>query len=161
ILCTRRPRSVDERSPWMFHLMKTNAKEVQEVSYETDRLIFIGRGNTIANPNALSSIAPLSGRQGSVLDPITSIQYRISLNAQESATIDMIFGIGETREISEGLIEKYQDRSFMDRAFELAWTHSQVVLRQINATEADAQLYARLAGSIIYGNSLLRADPGI
>ncbi len=48
----------------------------------------------------------------------------------------------------------------MDRAFELAWTHSQVILRQINATEADAQLYARLASSVIYANPALRADPG-
>ena len=48
-----------------------------------------------------------------------------------------------------------------DRVFDLAWTHSQVVLRQLNATEADAQLYARLAGSIIYANSSLRADASI
>ena len=37
------------------------------------------------------------------------------------------------------------DRHLADRVFELAWTHSQVVLRQLNATEADAQLYGRLA----------------
>ena len=43
----------------------------------------------------------------------------------------------------------------------MAWTHSQVVLRQINATEADAQLYGRLASSVIYANASLRADPGI
>ena len=36
-----------------------------------------------------------------------------------------------------------------------------MVLRQINATEADAQLYGRLAGSVIYANSSLRADPGV
>ena len=48
-----------------------------------------------------------------------------------------------------------------DRVFELAWTHSQVVLRQINATEADAQLYGRLAGSVIYANASLRAEPAI
>jgi cellobiose phosphorylase len=34
-------------------------------------------------------------------------------------------------------------------------------MRQINATEADAQLYARLAGSVIYANSGLRADAGV
>ena len=50
------------------------------------------------------------------------------------------------------LVEKYQDRPLTDRAFELAWTHSQVVLRQINASEADAQLYARLASSVIFSN---------
>ena len=30
-----------------------------------------------------------------------------------------------------GLVEKYQDRRLADRVFDLAWTHSQVVLRQI------------------------------
>ena len=41
------------------------------------------------------------------------------------------------------------------------WTHSQVVLRQINASEADAQLYGKLAGSVIYANKQLRAQPEI
>ena len=36
-----------------------------------------------------------------------------------------------------------------------------MLLRQINATEADAQLYCRLASSVIYANSALRADPGV
>jgi cellobiose phosphorylase len=36
-----------------------------------------------------------------------------------------------------------------------------VVLRQINATEADAQLYGRLASSVIYANSSLRADAAV
>ena len=36
-----------------------------------------------------------------------------------------------------------------------------MILRQINAVESDAQLYARLAGSIIYSNQLLRADPAV
>ncbi len=50
--------------------------------------------------------------------------------------IDIVTGIAETRDISQYLIDKYQDRNMRDRAFELSWTHSQVVLRQINATEA-------------------------
>ena len=59
------------------------------------------------------------------------------------------------------LVEKYQDRRLADRVFDLAWTHGQVLLRQFNATEADAQLYGRLASSIIYANASLRADPGV
>ncbi|MHA4806716.1 GH36-type glycosyl hydrolase domain-containing protein [Flavitalea flava] len=160
ILCTRRPRSANDPSPWMFHLMKAHGSDIKEVSYETDRLQFIGRGNTIADPQCMNQPS-LSGTQGPVLDPVVAIRYRITLNPMESITVDMVFGMGETREISMGLIEKYQDRHLTDRAFELAWTHSQVVLRQINASEADAQLYGRLASSVIYGNSLLRADPAI
>src|SRR5690606_32074287 len=48
-----------------------------------------------------------------------------------------------------------------NRAYDLSWTHSQVLLRQINATEADAQLYGRMASSIIYGNGKLRADAAV
>ena len=161
ILCTRRPRSQDEQAPWMFHLMAVHGAHIGEVSYETDRLQFIGRGNSTAAPRAMSNPASLSGSQGSVLDPIVAIRYRITLNPEQTATIDMVSGIGETRSAALSLVEKYQDRRLADRVFELAWTHSQVVLRQINATEAAAQLYARLANSIIYANSSLRADPGV
>jgi cellobiose phosphorylase len=161
VLCTRRPRSVNEHPPWMFCLMNTNNAEVEEVSYETNRLKFIGRGNTTENPEVMGKPGKLSGSQGSVLDPIVAIRYRIILKPEQSAAIDMIMGVGETRETCMALIEKYQDSHHKDRVFELAWTHSQVVLRHINATESDAQLYTRLASSIIFTNPSLRADPSI
>ncbi len=161
ILCTRRPRSRDEHSPWMFHMMAVPGVEAGEVSYETDRLRFIGRGNTIANPQALTGSAALSGSAGSVLDPIVAMRYRITLEPEKSATINIVTGVGETRDICTDLVEKYQDRYLADRVFDLAWTHNQVLLRQINATEGDAQLYGRLAGSVIYAHASLRADPGV
>jgi cyclic beta-1,2-glucan synthetase len=159
ILCTRRPRSVKEESPWMFHLMAVHGAEVGEISYETDRMRFIGRGNTVADPHAMSGSSTLSGSQGSVLDPIVAIRHGITLDPGKSVTINVVTGIGENRDACLGLVEKYQDRRLADRVFDLAWTHSQVLLRQINATEADAQVYCRIAGSVIYPNSSLRADP--
>jgi len=57
--------------------------------------------------------------------------------------------------------EKYQDTHLTDRVFDLACTHSQSIMLQLNATQADAQLYGRLADSIIYANASLRADPDI
>ena len=145
----------------MFHLMAVHGADIGEISYETDRMRFIGRGNTVADPQAMSGSAALSGSEGSVLDPIVAIRYRITLDPEESATINIVSGIGETRDACLGLVEKYQDRRLADRVFDLAWTHSQVVLRQLNATEADAQLYGRLASSVIYANSSLRADPSV
>jgi cellobiose phosphorylase len=161
ILCTRRPRSVDEKTPWMFHLMLIRGENTGEASYETDRAKFIGRGNTTAAPEAMNDFTALSGSQGSVLDPIVSIRYHILLEPEESITVDMFYGMGETREVALNLVDKYHDRRLANRIFELAWTHSQVALRQINANEGDAQLYGRLASSIIYANSFLRADTGI
>ncbi|MBL7857818.1 MAG: cyclic beta 1-2 glucan synthetase [Cyclobacteriaceae bacterium] len=161
ISCTRRPRSKDEHPPWMFHLMKVNGVEVKQVSYETDRTKFIGRGHTLVHPQVMDQTKPLSGAQGSVLDPIVAIQYKITLEPGESAIVDMVTGVAETKEVNQSLIDKYQDRHLRDRAFELSWTHSQVVLRQIGATEADAQVYGKLASSILYMNPTLRAQPNI
>jgi cyclic beta-1,2-glucan synthetase len=161
ILCTRRPRSMNEKTPWMFHLMAVHGARTSTVSYETDRMQFIGRGNSIANPQALQGRAPLSDTCGSVLDPVVAIRTLITLEPEQSAIIDMVTGIGETRDACLGMVEKYHDRHLADRVIELSWTHSQVVLRQLNASEADAQLYARLANSVIYVNPLLRADPSV
>ncbi len=160
IRCTRRPRSREEQPPWMFHLMKINSGEPNGISYETDRAKFIGRGRSIQDPIVMQG-QPLSSSQGSVLDPVMSIQYTLSLGAGESCVVDMITGVSPTIEGCQGLIDKYQDRHMRDRAFELSWTHSQVVLRQIGATEEDAQVFGKLASSVIYHNPALRASPNI
>jgi cellobiose phosphorylase len=161
ILCTRRPRSVNEEPPWMFHQMAAHGAEIRNITFETDRSKFIGRGNTLVAPDAMTKHASLSGSQGSVLDPIVAIQFQIVLEPEGSATIDMITGITLKREGAISLVEKYQDKLFANRVFELAWTHSQVVLQQINASESDAQLYGRLASSVIFANPSMRADQSI
>ena len=161
ILAARRPRSVEEKTPWMFHLMKVHDAEIINVSYETDRDMFIGRGNNVTYPRVMQQTETLSNTDGSVLDPIISIQYRIILEGNESVTVDMITGMAETKEICKHLVDKYQEHHICNRVLELAWTHSQVILRQMNAIESDAQLYAQLAGSVIFSNQLLRADPDV
>jgi cellobiose phosphorylase len=161
IICTRRPRSADERTPWLFHLMAVHGADIGDISYETDRAQFIGRGNNLSDPEAMQGLPGLSGSEGAVLDPIVAIRYQITLDAEQSATVNVVTGIGETREAASILVEKYQDRRLADRVFDLAWTHSQVLLRQINAAEGDAQLYCRLASSVLYANASLRAAPGI
>lgn len=158
IICTRRPRSAGQKPPWMFHQFKLRKINAEATAFETSRMHFIGRGNTIANPQVVTGAARMNGNQGSVLDPVTAVSYRIVLEPGGVATFDMINGISDTREDCQALIDKYQDKHHTDRALELSWTHSQVVLRQINATEADAQLYGRMASSIIYNNTMLRAD---
>src|SRR6185503_17305358 len=61
ILCTRRPRSLDEPAPWMFHLMAVHGAESLEASFETRRAEFIGRSRTVANPRAMDEAGQLGG----------------------------------------------------------------------------------------------------
>jgi len=160
IVCTRRPRSQHDKHYAMFHLMKAYNVRVMNISYETDRMKFTGRGNTIQQPYALQQQI-LSSTQGAVLDPIVSVRYVIEIEPQKTAIIDMVTGAAENEGLCNNMINKYQDKFLVDRGFELSWTHSQVVLRQINATEAEAQLYGRLASAVIYHNPALRGTPDI
>jgi cellobiose phosphorylase len=168
ILCTRRPRTPGEQVPWMFHLLSATGTVSDEPSYETDRARFIGRGRTAVNPVVLddTNASPdspmrLSNTDGSVLDPVVAIRRTLSLSADESATVQIISGVADTREAALALLDKYCDRHFVERAFEMAWFQSQEVLRHLNASEADAQLYGRLATSLVYANALRRASPSV
>ena len=161
ILCTRRPRSAEERPPWMMHLMTVQGTTVGEASFETDRMKFIGRGRTLAAPAAMDGTAPLSDSDGPVLDPVVCIRHVIRLQPNETVRVDLVTGVAETREAVTALTEKYHDPRLADRVFELAWTHSQILLQQLNATEADAQAYGRLAGSMIYASALRRAKASV
>jgi cyclic beta-1,2-glucan synthetase len=162
ILCKRRPRSNSDLTPTMFHLMTVHGQMVGDVSYETDRSRFLGRGGNVHDAAAFrSSAIDLSGSAGSVLDPIVAIRCRVALEPEQTAQVHIVTGVGKDRVAALSLIEKYSDRHLSERVFELSWTHRQVVLRQLNVSEVDAQLYGRLASSIVYTNPLRRAEPEI
>jgi len=157
ILCTRRPRSAQEQPPWLVHLMTVGGSTFGEASFETDRMAFIGRGRSLIAPAAMENRSGLSNSQGPVLDPVISIRQVVRLKASETVRVDCITGVAPTRQGVTVLMDRYHDPHLADRIFELAWTHSQIVLHQLNASEVSAQLYGRLAGSVIYASSLRRA----
>ena len=164
ILCTRRVRTPGEQVPWMFHLLAAPGAVSDEPSYETDRAKFIGRGRTVANPLAVDRRdrrSRLSNTAGPVLDPIVAIRRTLTLSPDETAVVQIISGVADTRDGALALLEKYCDRHFVERAFEMAWFQSQEVLRHLGITEAEAQLYGRLATSVVFSNALRRAAPSV
>ncbi|WP_447877130.1 GH36-type glycosyl hydrolase domain-containing protein [Serratia fonticola] len=156
ILCHRRPREPKEKSPWLLHMMSVQGAS-SKTSFETDRAKFIGRGRTAANPQALYQNEPLTNSAGPVIDPIIAIRQRIRLEPNVPLTLDIFYGVCEDRATSLAMLEKYRDRHMADRIFELAWSHSQVVLRQLNANEEDANLFNRLASAVVFPVQEMRA----
>ncbi len=163
LLAWRRPRSETDRTPWMFHLLNVHAPDrarasLLEVSHETDRARFIGRGRDVSDPLALHRSGPLSNTAGAVLDPVLASRCVLRVDTESSRTIDLVTGVAASREECLALIHKYRDRRLADRVFELAWTHAQVMLRQLDIGAAEAQLFSRIAGLLVYAQPTLRAD---
>ncbi|MCE9604344.1 MAG: cyclic beta 1-2 glucan synthetase [Planctomycetia bacterium] len=161
ILCTRRARSAEEVPPWMVHLMTVQGTTVGEASFETDRMRFVGRSRSLSSPAAMDSGAILSDSEGAVLDPSVSIRRVLLIAPNETVRVDFVTGVAVSRDAAAVIMDKYHDSRLSDRVFELAWTHSSILLRQLNATEAEAQVYTRSAGSLIYASSLRRAKPAL
>jgi cyclic beta-1,2-glucan synthetase len=161
ILCTRRPRAENEKTPFLFHLMICEKQQKSPASFETDRARFIGRGRTLREPACMTQKNGLSNSSGAVLDPIVSVRRAFEMAAEETLHLDIITGVAATREIALALIEKYQDHRLADRALELAWTHEQVTHRQFGSTDADVKLFSRMAGQILYAGPLYRANASL
>ena len=159
LLCTRRPRAEGERPPWLFNLLVTGDGAAEQISCETNRAKFVGRGRSLADPAVMQGVSPLSNTAGFVLDPIVALRRIVTVAPGATARVDFLLGAAESRETALALVEKYQNPRMTDRAFDLAWTHSQVILRNLNASEAQAQRYARLANALIYANPIRRGLP--
>ncbi len=161
ILCTRRPRSQAEQPPWLLHLMLAQGTDNGEISCETDRSRFVGRGGSPGNPAAMQTLSPLSNTVGPVLDPIIALRRVVTMAPFGTAIIDLVTGMAASRDAALAQVEKYQSSRMTDRIFDLAWTHSQVTLHQLDTTETEAQLYGRLASALIYADPARRANHGV
>ena len=109
ILCTRRPRSAEERPPWLVHLMTVQGTTVGEASFETDRMRFIGRGT---NPRPLpAATGRQSGRsptaRGRCSIPSSASATSSVLQPNETVRVDLVTGVAESREAVTALMEKY------------------------------------------------------
>ncbi|MEO8626798.1 MAG: hypothetical protein ABI612_01665 [Betaproteobacteria bacterium] len=158
IFATRRPSAPDDPTPWFFHLALVPDPSVAKISYETDRMRFIGRGHSTVDPEALRGDAPLSGHAGPVLDAVAAIRVPIVLQAGASFTIDWVTGIAASRSDCAALARKYRNPESTQRILDRAAQYQKTMLQRLHACDADALLYERMAVSLIYAVATLRAD---
>jgi cyclic beta-1,2-glucan synthetase len=160
ITATRRPRAATEESRWLVHLVDWESERLGEISCETDRARFLGRGRSTRDPIALEQDGPLSGTAGAVLDPVFAIRTRVRVPAGQSVSVAFTTLVATTRERAFALADRYRDPHAAQRAFDLAWTSSQVELRDLDLSPADAAVFQELAGHLMYGHPALRASQG-
>ncbi len=93
LLAKRRPRGADERFPALAHGLRGAAV----TGFETDRMRFIGRGRSLATPQAMQTAA-LSQTAGNVLDPCLSLRSVLTLAPGASAEVQFLLAVGEDRD---------------------------------------------------------------
>lgn len=150
LIATRRPRRQEQERHWLMHTVAVEGDGIADLQYETDRSRFLGRSGRLAHPQALELNQPLSNSVGAVLDPIMSLRQRVSIKAGQTAKISFSTGIAATREGVIRLAEKYREPSVINRVFELSWTQSQMELKHLNMTSAQANDALSLGSQLLY-----------
>lgn len=158
ITATRRSRSADEAPRWLVHVVDSGRGRSAGVEYETDRDRFISRGRSAQDPEALTGHAPLSGTTGAVLDPIFAIRTRLRLAPGESAAVAFTTLVAKSRARAFELADRYHGAHAAQRALDLAWTSTQVELRELGISPTDAAACQDLVGYILFPDSVMRED---
>jgi cellobiose phosphorylase len=158
VTATRRPRSAEERPVWCVHVVDAGKERVGPVSCETDRSRFIGRGRTTRDPVALKREGALSGTTGAVLDPIFALRTRVRLGPGQSASVAFTTLVATSPQRAFELADRYHHPYAARRGLDLAWTSTQVELRELNVTAADAAVFQDLARHLFYSTPEMRAS---
>src|SRR5216117_1960482 len=156
LVARRRLRGPDDRPVWAAHLMVPESS-IEAPEFETDRAKFLGRGRTPENPEALTH--RLTNSVGAVLDPMFSLRRRVTILPNQRFQFALVTVVADSREAVVTLAERYSEFHTCARAFETAWTHSQLEMRRLHIRRADVQTFQQLAGLIIFPRAQLRPPP--
>jgi cellobiose phosphorylase len=161
LLARRRPRAADEKPVWALHVTAADGPISGAVEYETDRVRFLGRGRTPANPAALDPGARLSGTTGPVLDPVFSLRRRVRLEPGGTARIAFVTGAADTREAAIALAEHFRNFEAVERAFASARDGCRHELADLGLTPDDVALFNHLAGAVLFTSPVLRRPDAV
>ncbi len=157
LIARRRPRSPHDQPVWAAHLMVIETPSGEPPQFETDRARFLGRGRTLENPEAIGRA--LSNTAGSVLDPIFSLRRHVTIAPNQRFQFSIVTMVAESRAAVMGLIERYSEFRISTRAFETAWTRSQLEMRRHRIRPGDVQLFQQLAAHVLFPQARLRPPP--
>jgi len=149
LLFSRRPRSSEEQRVWGMHLLSCDDSEACAWSYETDRAAFLGRLKTPYDAQAIHGDGHLTGTTGAVLDPICAIRQPVVIPPGETARLAFVTGAADSRERVMVLAERYADIASSQRAIDLAWSTSQIELRDLGITPEESVTFQRLASRLL------------
>ncbi len=120
-----------------------------QTGWTCDRATFVGRGGSLASPQALAHDTPLAAASGAGLDPCAVLMTGVTLAPGESCEIVWTIGQAEDREAARDLIRQWRE---IDHDAELARTtaHWQATLGTVQLRSPNRAMDIMLNGWLLY-----------
>ena len=113
-----RPGSFGTRN-YMLHKLWTEEGN-KLVEYETSRVKFIGRGNSLRHADVIENRRTLAGTVGTTLDPVMSMRRRVHVAAGKSVEAYILTGFAKEKDHLLQLTEQYQSGVDVEHVFKTA-----------------------------------------
>ncbi len=147
LLAHRRPRGANESWPWMAQAL---VGSVRDVSWETNRATFLGRGRSVADPAAMDHRGPLSGETGNVLDPVMAWRGTVALGPLESIHVWLLTAAAADASAAQEILVSLRK----ENAVTALWNAAQ------DATSGTPRLRA-LAAAMLFGRTHRTVPPSM
>ncbi len=149
IFLTKRLRKTDSDHPYVVHLVKTEAKLCKKLEYENDRKRFIGRNNTLENPDSVVNSIALN-HSGFCNDPIMSLRAQFCLGAGKTACISFITGVCSSREVAIKAAGELSAGYRIEDNLEKFRLQKNLELKYLEITGPQLNAFQNLIGPVFY-----------
>jgi len=156
LICKRRKHANMKDRPYLFHMVKADHAIDHQTQYETDRLKFIGRNNTVRTPDAILDTFPLGSNAGFSLDPIMSLRKKIRVAPGKSESVTYITGISLSVEEAKKISEKLSVKSGIEEEFNRFKLNSELEIKYLSINDRLVNAFQDLVGPLFYPSEYYR-----
>lgn len=156
IFLTKRRRKKADDHPYVMHMVRTGTKLCKKLEYENDRKRFIGRNNTLENPDSAAKSMAFFNNSGFCNDPIMSLRAQFCIGASETACLSFITGVCDSKEEAIRIAEELNISYRVDDILEKFRLQKNLELKYLEITGAQLNAFQDLLSPVFYSEGIYR-----
>jgi len=156
IFLTKRRQRKEPDNPYVMHMVKTSAMLCKKIEFENDRKRFIGRNNTLENPDSVVNSIAFFNDSGFCNDPIMSLRGQLCIGAGESACISFITGVCSSKKEAVKIAEELNVSYRIDDILEKFRLQSNLELKYLEITRTQLNSFQEMISPIFYPACIYR-----
>ncbi len=156
IFLAKRRQKKDDDNPYLMHMVRTGTKLCKKVEYENDRKRFIGRNNTLENPDSVVNSIAFFNNSGFCNDPIMSLRVQFCIEAGKTACISFITGVCKSKEEAIKIAGELNVSYRIDDILEKFRLQKNLELKYLEITRTQLNAFQDLISPIFYPSGIYR-----
>jgi cyclic beta-1,2-glucan synthetase len=156
IFLAKRRRKDDDDNPYLMHMVRTGTKLCKKLEYENDRKRFIGRNNTLENPDSVVNSFAFLNNSGFCNDPIMSLRAQICIGAGETACISFITGVCQSKAEAIKIAGELNVSYRIDDILEKFRLQTNLELKYLEITRSQLNAFQDLISPVFYPSGIYR-----